>query len=222
MKLKEAIERLKKLQDWYKNSNMSTTIESSELESICIVLQALEETKKQKDQLMELYHQRVQEIIDLKQDMEDIDLTVPYIQGREDEKAMWRNKIKEKIEEQTKRIDKLLEDMVDKSTGCINISYLSKKEKEEVINKRNCLLVQKATLKQFEEDILKDSNTKVEECWLCKEIETNTYKNESSNKKTRLVFYKETGGTYIIRAWGEDVCEQEITHCPLCGRKLGV
>ena len=66
--------------------------------AIEIVLQALEETKKQKDQLMELYHQRVQEIIDLKQDMEDIDLTVPYMQGREDEKAIWRNKIKEEME----------------------------------------------------------------------------------------------------------------------------
>lgn len=42
MELKEAIEILKNLQDWYKEGNMSTTIESSELESICIVLQALD------------------------------------------------------------------------------------------------------------------------------------------------------------------------------------
>lgn len=130
-------------------------------------------------------------------------------------------KMHEVISEQIKRINKLLDDMIDKNTGCINTSFLNKK-KEELINKRNCLLVQRATLQQFNEDILKVEDNKVEECWLCKEIETNTYKNESSNKKTRLVFYKETGGTYIIRAWGEDVCEQEITHCPLCGRKLGV
>lgn len=31
----------------------------------------------------------------------------------------------------------------------INISYLSKKEREEVINKRNCLLVQKATYQEI-------------------------------------------------------------------------
>ena len=31
----------------------------------------------------------------------------------------------------------------------INISYLSKKEKDEVINKRNCLLVQKATYQEI-------------------------------------------------------------------------
>lgn len=45
--------------------------------------------------------------------------------------------------------------MIDKSIGCINVSCLSKKEKEEVINKRNCLLVQKATLKQMGEELLK-------------------------------------------------------------------
>lgn len=31
----------------------------------------------------------------------------------------------------------------------INVSYLSKKEKEEVINKRNCLLVQKHTYQEI-------------------------------------------------------------------------
>ena len=31
----------------------------------------------------------------------------------------------------------------------INISYLSKKEQKEVINKRNCLLVQKATYQEI-------------------------------------------------------------------------
>lgn len=71
------------------------------------------------------------------------------------ENSRSKDKIKKKIEEQTKRIDKLLEDMIDKSTGCINVSYLNKKEKEEVINKRNCLLVQKATLQQMGEELLK-------------------------------------------------------------------
>ncbi len=74
-----------------------------------------------------------------------------------DENYISKDKIKEKIEEQTKIIDKSLEDMIDKSTGCINVSYLSKKEKEEVINKRNCLLVQRATLQQMSEELLKES-----------------------------------------------------------------
>lgn len=72
-----------------------------------------------------------------------------------DENYISKDKIKEKLEEQTKRIDKLLEDMVDKSTGCINVSYLSKKEKEELIAKRNSLVVQKATLQQVKEELLK-------------------------------------------------------------------
>ena len=110
---------------------------SSEIIAIETVLQALEETRKENEKLKE------------------IDLTTVHIKGVCDEKARWRNKIKEKIEEQTKRIDELLEDMVDKSTGCINVSYLSKKEKEEVIAKRNGLLVQKATLQQVKDELLK-------------------------------------------------------------------
>ena len=51
---------------------------------------------------------------------------------------------------------KLLDEMVDKSIGMINVSYLNKKEREEVLNKRNCLLVQKATLIQAKEDLLKE------------------------------------------------------------------
>lgn len=70
-----------------------------------------------------------------------------------------KDKIKEKIEEQTERVNKVLEellkDKVDKSTGCIILSYLSKKEREEIINKRNCLLVQRATLQQVKEELLK-------------------------------------------------------------------
>ena len=53
-------------------------------------------------------------------------------------------------------IEKLLDEMVDKSIGMINVSYLNKKEREEVLNKRNCLLVQKATLIQVKEDLLKE------------------------------------------------------------------
>lgn len=64
-------------------------------------------------------------------------------------------KINEKIEEQIKRIDKLLDEMIDKSIGGINVTYLSKKEREEVITKRNSLIVQKATLQQVKEELLK-------------------------------------------------------------------
>ena len=223
MELEQALKILKKLsKDINELLNFvgveSTVfkIKKTEAKSINTVLQALEDLQKENEGIkarIDKYIQGGNETLRLEHEE-----TLKYYH----ENYIEKDKIKEKVKEQTKIIDKLLEDMIDKNTGCINVSYLSKKEKEEVINKRNCLLVQKATLQQFEKDILKDSNTKVEECWLCKEIETNTYKNESSNKKTRLVFYKETGGTYIIRAWGEDVCEQEITHCPLCGRKLGV
>lgn len=86
-------------------------------EAIETVLQALEETKKQKDQLVELYHQRVQEVIYLK-----------------DEKERWRNKMKEKIEEQTidnvekSEREKELKKYLDKN------EYVTKKEVFEMID----------------------------------------------------------------------------------------
>lgn len=67
-----------------------------------------------------------------------------------------KDTIKEYVGKKTKFIDKLLDEMIDKSTGTINLSYLSVKEQEELINKRNCLLVQKATLQQILEELLEE------------------------------------------------------------------
>lgn len=90
------------------------------------------------------------------EELKNIDLTTVYLKGVADEKERWRNKIREKIDNQIEKIEKLLDEMTDKSIGAINVSYLNKKEREEVINKRNCLLVQKATLIQVKEYLLKE------------------------------------------------------------------
>lgn len=58
-------------------------------------------------------------------------------------------------------------------------------------------------------------------CWMCENIKNGGYTLESSNKKTRLTIYREKNENYIMRVWGEDVLEQEINYCPMCGRKLG-
>jgi hypothetical protein len=55
-------------------------------------------------------------------------------------------KTEKECKEYLEKIQKQLDDMIDKEIGCINVSYLSKKEKEEVINKRNNLLIQKYML----------------------------------------------------------------------------
>lgn len=85
MELKEAIEILKKMQDWYKKGNMSTTIESSELESICIVLQALEGLQEEhelyKDKIVLLSDEEYRKVIDAAQ-----------------KDCISKDKIKEKIE----------------------------------------------------------------------------------------------------------------------------
>lgn len=67
-----------------------------------------------------------------------------------------KDKIREKIDNRISIVEKMLDEMIDKSIGCINVSLLNKKEKEEVINKRNCLTVQKATLEDIKKDLLKE------------------------------------------------------------------
>lgn len=51
--------------------------------------------------------------------------------------------IEKYLETRIKSVDKCLDNMIDKSIGAINVSGLTKKEKEQVINQRNCLLIQK-------------------------------------------------------------------------------
>lgn len=62
--------------------------------------------------------------------------------------------LKKYLEDRIKSVDETYEKelpLIDLGEGhkVINVSYLSKKEKEKVINKRNCLLVQKATYQEI-------------------------------------------------------------------------
>jgi hypothetical protein len=62
--------------------------------------------------------------------------------------------LKKYLEDRIKSVDETYErelPLMDVGEGhkVINISYLSKKEKEDVINKRNCLLVQKAIYQEI-------------------------------------------------------------------------
>ena len=60
----------------------------------------------------------------------------------------------------------------------------------------------------------------MEKCWLCEQVENGGYSMENTNKTLRLSIYKEKSGQCIIRAFGEDVLEQEIVYCPICSKKL--
>ena len=57
-------------------------------------------------------------------------------------------KIKDRIESIKKCYEKEINKYYDESIGTLNISCLNKKEKQELLNKRNCLIVQKATFKE--------------------------------------------------------------------------
>lgn len=77
-----------------------------------------------------------------------------------EEKANKYDSLVERIKERIKSVDKcynnLIEPYFDNSINMINTSCMSKREKEEFINKRNCLLVQKTSyeniLKLIEEE----------------------------------------------------------------------
>lgn len=134
MKLEEAKERVNKIKEnWHDLLHEKYCYFEDDVEAIETVLQELEHLQKENEELKE------------------IDLTTVYIKGVYDEKDRWR----EKIDNRISIVENLLDEMVDKNIGCINTSYLSKKEKEEVMNKRNCLLVQKATLEDIK-NLLKE------------------------------------------------------------------
>ena len=133
---------------------MNISEAKDQLESLKIDRKSFLENDAEHD---EMFLKDIEAIETVLQALEDKDLDEANIRADAmlDMDKIWRNKMKEKIEKQIQRIDKLLEDMIDKSIGCINVSYLSKKEKEEVIAKRNSLIVQKATLQQVLEELLK-------------------------------------------------------------------
>lgn len=69
--------------------------------------------------------------------------------------------IKEKIKEKIFIVEKCYNDLVSpyKTEYGINTSMMTKKEKEEFINKRNCLLVQKHCYNEILELLDERSNT---------------------------------------------------------------
>ena len=148
MELKKAIEILKERCEYYKKVNECGFDKEQEYLALDTVLQALEELEKENGKLTMARKWFIEHTVG--------QIATPEMLRKilADE-YIHKDKIKENIEEQIKRIDKLLEDMIDKSIGCINVSYLSKKEKEDVIAKRNSLTVQKATLQQVLEELLK-------------------------------------------------------------------
>lgn len=75
------------------------------------------------------------------EDTETLRRVLQYIEQLETDKQ----KLIEKLEDKIKSADKCYEELLTDIGGIkvINVSGLNRKEKEEVINKRNCLLVQK-------------------------------------------------------------------------------
>lgn len=88
----------------------------------------------------------------IRQDMtvvtaKEMEAVLQYIEQLETKEQ----KLIEKLEERIKSVEKCYEEMITDIGGIkiINVTGLSKKEKEETLNKRNCLLVQKATYEEI-------------------------------------------------------------------------
>ena len=71
-------------------------------------------------------------------------------------------KLIEKLEERIQSVEKCYQDLIkpyyDKKLDIVNTSFMSKKEKEEFTNKRNCLLVQKHCYEEILEILKGESN----------------------------------------------------------------
>ena len=84
MKLEEAIEQLKSLKkDMKKDTKGSEGIFMEDIEAISTILQELDRLQKNNEELMNEYHKRVQERIDIEQELKD---------------SISKDKIREKIE----------------------------------------------------------------------------------------------------------------------------
>lgn len=71
-------------------------------------------------------------------------------------KANKYDSLVKKIQDRIESVEKIYEGLLTDIGGIkiINVSGLSKKEKEEVINKRNCLIIQKATFEEVLQELL--------------------------------------------------------------------
>jgi len=83
-----------------------------------------------------------------------IDVNKAINEARETmDKANKYDRLMNKIKERIKSVEKCYEDLIkpyyDKEADIINVSFMSKREKEEFINKRNCILVQKHCYKEI-------------------------------------------------------------------------
>ena len=64
-----------------------------------------------------------------------------------------REYLEKRIKDVEKAYDKLIKPYYDEKLNIINVSLMSKKEKEEFVNARNCLLVQQACYNEVIEQI---------------------------------------------------------------------
>lgn len=87
-------------------------------------------------------------------------LSKKYLKERYQKKQLEsrEQKLIEKLEERIKAVDKCYNELLTDVGGIkiINVTGLTKKEKEEIINKRNCLLVQKYCYEEILEILKKE------------------------------------------------------------------
>lgn len=104
-------------------------------------------------QLLELYYGIKKELEQEKEKNKEYEkqLDLDYV----DKNYIHKDKIKEKMEQTKKVYDEEMKPyMLDTGNGekVLNVTGLNKKEKEELINKRNCLLVQIKTYEMLLEE----------------------------------------------------------------------
>lgn len=136
--IKDEIRDCKNIENLYPNKDNIEWKEVEEYQNVLQGLLDLYKQEKEKNKELEKHYKHEQE----------------YINGEVfsakqmhliDEDYISKDKIKERMEQTKKVYDEEMKPyMIEVGNGekVLNVTYLSKKEKEELINKRNCLLVQ--------------------------------------------------------------------------------
>ena len=152
---RQQIERVKEFVNYFYSRNINyDKVDIQEIYDIEGVLQIIEKQQKE----IEIHKTNFETLsADITQVLKDLGISeetiiademVIEIKKKFDSKDKIREYLEKRINDVKKAYDDLTEPYYIEGVG-FNISYMTKREKEEFINKRSCLIVQKQTYKEI-------------------------------------------------------------------------
>lgn len=160
---KEEIEKAKKITKNYIKDTPVAPYEclmNEERKAAIVLLEYIEQLEKELEtykDIKSIANTKMTELTQIK-DIDKLKSENWILQNKLNKYESREQKLIEKLEERIKAVDKCYNELLTDVGGIkiINVTGLTKKEKEEIINKRNCLLVQKYCYEEILEILKKE------------------------------------------------------------------